>query len=353
MAQQGRNRRTRPKAGESRASMQSSQSTANDVSTTGAGERPSRVESAGGGGNSGARSAERLRERERERQRRRITTGVIIAVAAAAIFGILFILVNLPQEAPVPAESAARYEGIEMLRTQEGYPLLGALDAPVKVAEYSSFDCPHCRDFHAQVIGDLVERVRAGDISLTYIPMYGTGSIANGQGAAVAAICAAEQRKFWEFHDMMFDWQGRFGNQSFTNNRLNAGMDALGLDRGQMGACISSGSVQDILNTARTQSLALTNYNGTPTITINGVVPVNSDQVPLSDPAEILAAIDREIERIGAGGRPEATTEATAEVGAEATPEAETTSEAVVPIEPEATPESTSEATPEATTEAG
>lgn len=345
MSQQGRNRRTRPKAGESRASMQTSRSSVNDTSTPGAGAASGG--SASGGGSSGARSAERLKERERERQRRRITTGVIVIVAAAAIFGILFILVNLPQEAPVPPESAARYDGLEMLRTQEGYPLLGELDAPVKVAEYSSFDCTHCRDFHDQVIDDLVQRVRDGNISLTYIPIYGTGAVANGQGAAVAAICAAEQQKFWEFHDMLFDWQGRFGNQSFTNNRLNAGMDALGLNRAQMGACIGSG-VQDVLNTARTQSQTLTNYNGTPTITINGVVPVNSEQVPLSDPAEIIAAIDREIERIGSG-RAEATPEATAE----STSEAESTAEALAPVSPEVTPESTSEATPEATTEAG
>jgi protein-disulfide isomerase len=318
--------------------MQNSRSNASDAGATGSGETTGGSSS---GASSGVRSAERLRERERERQRRRITTGVIVVVAAAVIFGILFVLVNLPQEAPVPAETAARYDGLEMLRTQEGYPLLGALDAPVKVAEYSSFDCPHCRDFHDQVIDGLVQRVRDGDISLTYIPMYGTGSVANGQGAAVAAICAAEQRAFWEFHDMLFDWQGRFGNQSFTNNRLNAGMDALGLDRGQMGACIGSSGVQDVLNTARTQSQALTNYNGTPTITINGVVPVNSEQVPLSDPVEILAAIDREVERIGSG-RAEATPEATAE----STPDAEATIEGVAPVEPEVTPESTSEATP-------
>ena len=53
-------------------------------------------------------------------------------------------------------------------------------------------------------------------------------------------MCADEQEKFWPFHDALFDWQGEFGNQAFTNNRINAGVAAFGLNQGAYSACISS-----------------------------------------------------------------------------------------------------------------
>ena len=40
------------------------------------------------------------------------------------------------------------------------------------------------------------------------------------------------------------------------------------------------------------QSQSLLNFTGTPTITINGVVPLGDDQQPISDYNAILARID-------------------------------------------------------------
>lgn len=303
-----------------------------------------------GGRAGGTRAAERIKERERERQRRRIYTIGAVVVALVVIFAILFILVNVPQDAPIPEGSAARYADIQMLRSQEGFPLLGDLSTPVKVTLYTGFDCNACREFHDQIIDGLVQRVRDGKIALIFAPLYGTNDVANGQGAAVAAICSAEQRVFWQFQDMLYDWESKYGNQSFTNNRINAGVDALKLDRGQQSACVASSGVQDILNTAKTQAAALLNFHNMPTIAINGVVPLNSDQAPVTTPDEILAAIDQAVENLRA---------------VESTPEAESTAEVTPAVMPEATEamigaaeatpqvEATAEATPEATTEAG
>ncbi|MBK8021376.1 MAG: thioredoxin domain-containing protein [Chloroflexi bacterium] len=303
---------------------------------------------------SGSRAAERIKERERERSRRRNLTIIGIVVGLALVFVILFILVNVPQEAPIPDATAARYADVPVSRTQDGYPLLGDSNASVKVTLYSSFDCPSCRNLHDEIIDELVQRVRDEKIALTFVPLFGYGTVPNGQGAAIAAVCAAEQRLFWPFHDMLFDWQGRFGNQSFTNNRIIAGLDTLGLDRGQHSACVASGSVQELLTTARNTAAALLNFAGAPTVAINGVVPLNDEQTAITAPSEVLAAIDREIERVTTSGpAPESTAEATAEATSESTPEAETTAEPAALVVPEATLEATPEATAEATAEAG
>jgi protein-disulfide isomerase len=284
----------------------------------------------------GSRTAERRRERERERRRQQLITGGIVVVALVVIVVVVFFIVNAPAEAPIPQAALTRYEGLQQTRTDEGFPRLGDPNAPVQVSEYSSFDCPHCREFHDQAIDPIIERVRTGEMAFTYVPLYGFGGIVNGQGAAQAAVCAAEQGKFWQFHDALFDWQGVYANQAFTNNRINAGVDALGLNRGSYDACIRSGTPDDVLNAARSQAQALLNFTGTPTIAINGVVPVDSSQQSISDVNAILARIDAELARVSLPPV-QPTSVATAEATSEAT-------------EPAAAP--TTEATPEATSEA-
>ncbi len=285
-----------------------------------------------------ARTAERRKERERERRRQQIITGAIIAVAVIAVVVFIVLIVRAPAEAPIPEASLTRYDGVTQTRTEDGFPRLGDANAPVQIAEFSSFDCTHCRDFHATMIDEFVNRVKDGFVAFTYVPLYGYGSVSNGQGAALAAVCAADQGKFWQFHDALFDWQGQYGNQAFTNNRILAGVEALGLDRGQYDSCVGSSATNDILTTALSQVRALLNFSGTPTIAVNGVVPTDENQQPLTDNAAILAYIDTEIERaksLYAPATPEATVEPTVEATAEVTPEA---TEA-------ATPEMTAEAT--------
>lgn len=266
----------------------------------------------------GSRTVVRREEREKERRRQRLITGSIVAAALVAVAVFIIVIVNAPADATVPEGALTRYEGVQQTRTTEGFPRLGSPDAPIQLAEFSSFDCPHCREFHAAAIDQLVDRVRTGYVAVTYVPLYGFGSVTNGQGAAEASICAAEQSKFWSFHDGLFEWQGLYGNQAFTNNRINAGVDAFALDRGAFNACMSSSRPDDVLNAARAYQQRF-GVTATPTFTINGVIPLDSDQQSINTPEGIIARLDAEIARIG---RLPATQEASVETPAEATSEA-------------------------------
>jgi hypothetical protein len=76
------------------------------------------------------------------------------------------------------------------------------------------------------------------------------------------------------------------------------------------------------LNRAQQQASTLINFVGTPTIAINGVVPVDGDGNPFTDPGDILAAMDSAIAAAEARRQqPEATVETTPEA-TEATEEA-------------------------------
>ncbi len=217
-----------------------------------------------------SRTRERRLQREKEQRRQRQIALVVGLVVVAVVAAIVFFVAQQPAEAAISQEAIDLYAGIPQSETAEGFPVLGNPDAPVEVIEYSSFDCPHCRDFHETVTPSLVERVRAGEISFTYVPLYGTGGITNGEGAARAAICAGEQGQFWPMHSALFEWQGLYVNQAFAGSRLATGATNLGLDRGQWDTCFNSDATSAVINAARAKVASMTEFTGTPFVTVNG-----------------------------------------------------------------------------------
>lgn len=276
-----------------------------------------------------SRTVERRKQREQEQRRQRqITIAVVVAVVAVIGF-VLFLLAQQPAEANISTETIERYAGIPQSTTAEGYPLLGNPDAPVKVKEYSSFDCSHCRDFYEEITPGLVERVKAGEIAFIYVPLYGTGGIQNGQSAARAALCAGEQDAFWTYHSALFTWQGDYGNQAFAGNRLTTGINNLGLNRGEWDACFGSDRPDRVLTAAQAEAVSIPGFGGTPTITVNGTQVVAQTSAVNTAIDQALATSSLPIVPIG---------EATDEANSEATTEA--VEEATVEASQEATEES-------------
>ncbi|MBE0690834.1 MAG: thioredoxin domain-containing protein, partial [Anaerolineae bacterium] len=242
-----------------------------------------------------SKTVERRQERQAEKRRQRFTSLALVVIAAAVLLIVLVILATRPAEAPIPEGTLTRYEGISQTRTEDGYARLGDPSAPVVVEEYSSVACPSCKVFHDEATDALLERVRAGNVQIVYVPLT-IGAITNASGAARAAICATEQGKFWELQDVLFSWQAIFGNQAFTNNRIVAALEALGIDTAEHTACLSSERPRDVLFSAEQAASGLLNFVGTPTIAINGVVPTDAESGEvINDSAGILDAIDRAI----------------------------------------------------------
>jgi protein-disulfide isomerase len=215
------------------------------------------------------RERRQQREQQRKRQRQMLLLGVIAVVVVLAV--VFLVLASLPADATLPEETIARYADVPQSVGEAGFPVLGNPDAPVQVVEYSSFDCPACGRFYNDAINTLIERAAAGEIAFTYVPLYGTGSIPNGEGAARAAVCAGEQNAFWPYHSALFSWQEAYGNAAFASNRLAAAVDSLGLDRGAWDACMSSSRPDVILNAAIDAARTVADFQGTPTIVINGI----------------------------------------------------------------------------------
>lgn len=228
------------------------------------------------------REARQRRQKQRRQNKRVLALMGIVVVAVVAIA--VVIVSNQPVEAHIPAELSARYEDIARSYSPEGYPRLGETDAPVTVEEYASFACPGCEAFHSDSFDAVLERVRAGQVLFTYVPLQ-TGSVSNAPGASRAALCAGQQTMFWEMHDVLFDWQTRYGNTAFSQNRLLAGVEQLGLISKAFTDCFNSAATSATLSAAQNEDVSTT-----PTIRVNGVTMDQGAAIPSTE--AILQAID-------------------------------------------------------------
>ena len=211
---------------------------------------------------------------------------LVLIVALAVLGSAVAIVSNQPVDAFLPAELSQRYDGIERSISREGYPRLGNPDAPVTIEEYSSFACPGCEAFHRDSFDAVLERVRDEQVLFTYVPLN-TGSIPNAPGASRAALCAGRQGMFWEMHDVLFDWQTRYGNTAFSQNRLLTGVENLGLNSSGFTDCFNSAETSATLDAAANAGVATT-----PTLRVNGVTVEASQGGAIPSAATILAAID-------------------------------------------------------------
>ena len=87
----------------------------------------------------------------------------------------------------------------------DGRPSLGPDDALVTVIEFSDFQCPYCSKL-APTIHALPGRHDDVRVVFRQLPL---GNHAEARPAAIAALAAHRQGKFWEMHDALFAAEGK------------------------------------------------------------------------------------------------------------------------------------------------
>ncbi|MFA6394306.1 MAG: DsbA family protein [Patescibacteria group bacterium] len=141
----------------------------------------------------------------------------------------------------------------------------GDLQNPVKMIIYSDFECPFCSKFSKTM--DQVKSDYGGKIVIAFrhrpLPFHSAAL-----PAASASECAAEQDKFWEMHDKLFEDSGE-NNLSSEEFKKDAG--EIGLNMEQFNQCLSSEKYKDkILNQSKAGEPA--GARGTPTFFVNSEI---------------------------------------------------------------------------------
>ena len=141
-----------------------------------------------------------------------------------------------------------------------GSPSRGAVKPAVTIIEFSDFECRFCRDVQP-TLKQILERY-SNDVRLVFkhLPLDGHR---NAVPAARAAYCAAEQDRFWQFHDALF------AAEVLSPGVFERIAEELGLGMARFKTCLSSeqsrAAVVKDIETARNFRI-----DGTPSFLVNG-----------------------------------------------------------------------------------
>lgn len=165
----------------------------------------------------------------------------------------------------------------------------GSIDAPIKIVEYSDYECPFCARVHTTI--ETVMSEYGDDVAWVYrqFPLTDIerGFHVNAKRAAEAAECVADlagNDAFWTFTDEIFATTKARSDELYTS--LAA---PLGVSGEELISCIDSGKFtkkveEDIANAAETGG------RGTPWIIVEGPdgtrLPINGAQ-----PIEVFRAV--------------------------------------------------------------
>jgi protein-disulfide isomerase len=192
-----------------------------------------------------------------------------------------------PQQAVAPP--AAKTEA-------QAFNDLGHADAPVTIIEFSDYECPYCARYALQTFPELRRnyidtgkiRYASRDLPLKFhrfaIP------------AAVAARCAGEQGRYWEYRHALFSEQSRLGAAPYAELA-----QAQGLDMTRFESCRTDGraaaAVRADAELAQSQGIT-----STPTFVVGRVVD-GQFQAETIEGAKQYAVFAARLDALLAGGK--------------------------------------------------
>ena len=158
---------------------------------------------------------------------------------------------------------------------------LGNASAPLKVALYQNFLCPHCRDFALEIMPQmLIDYVATGKVAIVF------HDAALGAGAAdiahEAARCAADQGKFWPAYFALYQ---NFADDpaSYTKARMESVLAPTGVDAAKLASCLDSDQHQAEVDAATSEFEHLADNNAAYANALATVQAGNGPAIPLLD----------------------------------------------------------------------
>jgi protein-disulfide isomerase len=234
---------------------------------------------------------------------------VIISAIIIAGFLIACAILLRGSKNPASLNSATKTDGIPVT-TATLTPVgpadrtLGNGDAKVTVIMYEDFQCVFCgavsgsQPENSEAIQYLKQKVdpnwtafmpvimdyvKNGSVRFVYrdFPFLGTESVQS----AIAARCAEDQGKFWEYHDYLFSHQNGENKGAFSNPNLESFAKILGLQTTDFNQCLEGGKYTQAVADSKTEGINA-GVTGTPkgfilkdgkiAATIDGAEPATS-----------------------------------------------------------------------------
>lgn len=142
-----------------------------------------------------------------------------------------------------------------------GAPTMGPADAPVTIVVFKDFECPPCAK--ASPLLKEVANAYPQQVKLVF-KHFPLGMHKNAKPAAIAAMAADRQGKFWPMHDLLFANYNKLNPQKITQLAQQAGLDMVQFEIDRKDPRLK----QQL--TADQREGKKVGVRGTPTIFVNG-----------------------------------------------------------------------------------
>ena len=164
---------------------------------------------------------------------RLLSTGVLLVLALVAAIFFFKTRKHAPVTTPPSLAGAAGYHATLKVH--------GPANAPVKLVEYSDFECPSCRAVQADLQGFF--KNYPGKVQLTY-KHFPLTSHQWSIYAHQAAECMNSQGKFWPYQDKLYEKQAQWAPSNVPPVQILARYASeMGADMNRFGKCMSDVSV--------------------------------------------------------------------------------------------------------------
>jgi len=141
-------------------------------------------------------------------------------------------------------------------------PIRGPKNAPVTLVEFGDFLCPYCAAAEPVLMEFLAAHPNEVRLVWKDFPIKDKHPLA--EEAAMAARCAEEQKKFWEYHDLLFANQ-----ESLTPQALVRLAQELNLDLSRFQTCQNEKTWLPRVERGLEEGIALA-IDGVPYLFVNG-----------------------------------------------------------------------------------
>jgi len=217
----------------------------------------------------------------------------IAIVAGFAMIAIaIFFTGGSSNEGPVTVdETSDPLAATEMRPVSADDYILGNPNAPITIIEYSDYDCPFCKQFHATMHQVMDEYGVTGRLAWVYrqfplIDLHPNAALLSEAGLCVGDLGGNDA--FWTFSDTVYE--SRIETEPTNVTRLPEFAEAAGVDRAAYQECMDSDRMLDALRADMADGLAA-GAQGTPYSIIkvgNQEAVINGAQ-PYSVVKEIVA----------------------------------------------------------------
>lgn len=171
-----------------------------------------------------------------------------------------------------PRKKPQRPEFEEVVLSVAGNYVKGSEDAPITVVEFSDYQCPFCGRHVKNTYPQIEEEyIKTGKVKYFFAD-FPLAFHKEAPEASEAALCAGDQGKFWEMHDVLFNNQRALQAENLPKYAAEAGV----ADLEKFNKCLSDDTykktVDDNLEMGKKAGI-----RGTPSFLLGYSTPDNKD----------------------------------------------------------------------------